>query len=204
MKKLVTLALGLAVLSSGAFVRAEDEKAAEGVKIELTDADKAAIEKVRESGGMALQVAQNDNRYDIAFHLADGEIGNDQLKPLAGLKFIHSLNLRGTNVDDKGLETLVGVTSLERLHLEKTKVTDAGLKSLAKLEKLNYLNLYGTAVTNAGVDSLVALKGLKKLYIWETKIDIEGVKKLKAANAELEIVPDPIKQKRLDELEAKR
>jgi hypothetical protein len=183
----------------------EEPKAPKEFKIKLTDADKAALEQIRKSGGSTLEVAQNDNRVDVAFHLiSDRKVGNDDLKPLKGLSFIHSLNLRGTEVDDKGLVHLADTKGLVKLHLEKTKITDAGLKQLVKLEKLEYLNLYGTAVTNASIDTIASLKGLKKVYIWQTKIDIEGVKKLKAARPKLTIVPDFVKQKVLAALEAKR
>lgn len=207
MKPLLTLtafALSLSLISVP--LRAEDEKAEEskGVKVQLTDADKAALAKIRESGGSALQVAQNDERIDVAFHLADGEIGNDHLAPLKGLKFIHSLNLRGTNVDDKGLPHLAESTGLVKLHLERTKVTDAGLVHLKKLDKLEYLNLYGTAITNAGLDTIAQLKSLKKLYTWQTKVDIEGVAKLKKARPDIRIVPDLVQEKINAEKEAAR
>ena len=51
----------------------------EGVTIKYSDADKAAVEKIREAGGAVLEVAQNDNRLNVAFHLSSEEIGNDQL-----------------------------------------------------------------------------------------------------------------------------
>ena len=121
MKPLLTLtAFALTLSLMTVAVRAEDEEKKEeesGVKVELTDADKAALDKIRQSGGSTLQVAQNDERIDVAFHLADGDIGNDNLAPLKGLKFIHSLNLRGTKVDDKGLPHIADTTGLVRLHL---------------------------------------------------------------------------------------
>ena len=50
-------------------------------KAELSSSDKALIKAVRDNGGQALQLAQNDARITVAFHLSDKEIGNDQLKP---------------------------------------------------------------------------------------------------------------------------
>ena len=38
---------------------------------ELSDADKALIKAVRDAGGQAMQLAQNDTRLTIAFHLSD-------------------------------------------------------------------------------------------------------------------------------------
>ena len=101
--------------------QAEDAKEPQGVKIKLTDADNAALTKLRELGAMTLQVAQNDNRVEVAYHLSDGKIGNDHVAPLKGPKCVYSLNLRGTEVDDKGVAQLAGTTGLVKLHLEKDK-----------------------------------------------------------------------------------
>lgn len=170
-----------------------------------TQAELDAIAAVKKAGGSVLQVAQNDNRLDIAFHLADGKIGDEQVatvKPLGNI--IYSLNLRGTEVTDKGLEQLKDLKSLVRLHLERTKITDAGLANLAALENLEYLNLYGVEVTDAGVQSLAGLKKLKRLYVWQTKVTEEGQAKFKAANTTAQLVPDIALDKKRAEIEAVR
>lgn len=170
-----------------------------------TQAESDAIAAVKKAGGSVLQVAQNDHRLDIAFHLADGKIGDEQVatvKPLGNI--IYSLNLRATEVTDKGLEQLKDLKSLTRLHLERTKITDAGLAHLAALENLEYLNLYGTEVTDAGVQSLAVLKKLKRLYVWQTKVTEEGQAKFKAANTTTQLVPDIALDKKRAEIEAQR
>ncbi len=170
-----------------------------------TQAELDAIAAVKKAGGSVLQVAQNDHRLDIAFHLADGKIGDDQVatvKPLGNI--IYSLNLRGTEVTDKGLEQLKDLKSLVRLHLERSKITDAGLAHLAGLENLEYLNLYGVEVTDAGVQSLAGLKKLKRLYVWQTKVTEEGQAKFKAANTTAQLVPDIALDKKRAEIEAVR
>jgi len=180
---------------------AQDEK---GVTVQYSTADKAAVEKIRESGGAVLEVAQNDNRLNVAFHLATEDIGNDQLALVKDLGFIVSLNMRGTAVDDKGIANLGSCSGLQRLHLEKTKVTDAAIKHLAPLSGLEYLNIYGTEVTDAAIDDIAALKGLKKVFIWQTKITIDGVAKLKEKRPELQIIPDLVVDKIKAAAEAKR
>lgn len=179
------------------------EKSKEPAK--LTQAETDAIAAVKKAGGSVLQVAQNDPRIEVAFHLADGKIGDEQVaavKPLGNI--IYSLNLRGTEVTDKGLESLKDLKSLVRLHLERTKVTDAGLVNLAGLENLEYLNLYGTEITDAGLQSLAGLKKLKKLYVWQTKVTEEGQAKFKAANSTAQLIPDFALDKKRAELEAQR
>ena len=163
--------------------KTEKKEAKAPPKVVLSAAEKAAVAAIKKLGGSVLEVAQNDGRLDVAYHLADGKIGDKQLEPLKKIKHIHSLNLRGTEVTDAGLAAIAGLGSLERLHLEKTKVTDAGLAHLKGLANLQYLNVYGTAVTDAGLKHLAGLKKLKKLYIWETKISEGGIKTIKTAVA---------------------
>ena len=129
-----------------------------------------AKSKIRAAGGSVLELAQNDDRLEVAFHLSDQKITDDTLKTLAGLTKISSLNLRGTEVTSAGLAQLKELKGLTHLHLEKTKVNDAGLKFLQELPNLEYLNLYGTEITDAGLPQLGQLKKLKRLYVWETKV----------------------------------
>ena len=119
--------LSLAVVPS-AF--GQDE---EGVTVEYSAADTAAVEKIRESGGAVLEVAQNDNRLNVAFHLSTEEIGNEQLALVKDLGFIVSLNMRGTAVDDKGVANLGGCSGLQRLHLEKPKVKYLNFKEVLNM-----------------------------------------------------------------------
>ncbi|MFN5315624.1 MAG: hypothetical protein ACK5FF_14315, partial [Planctomyces sp.] len=133
---------------------------------ELTDADKALIQKVQEAGGQAMPLAKNDTRLTVAFHLADKDVTDDTLAMLKDAASIHSLNLRGTKITDAGLAHLAGLKGLTRLHLEKTAVTDAGLAHLAALPALEYLNLYETKVTDAGLPHLAGIKSLRRLFVW--------------------------------------
>jgi hypothetical protein len=181
----------------------KEEKSKDAPKLSQAETD--AVAAVKKAGGAVLQVAQNDPRLDIAFHLADGKIGDEQVatvKPLGNVIF--SLNLRGTEVSDKGLEQLKDLKSLVRLHLERTKITDAGLAHLAALENLEYLNLYGTEVTDAGLQTLAGLKKLKRIYVWQTKVTEEGQAKFKAANTTAQLVPDIALDKKRAEIEAQR
>jgi Leucine-rich repeat (LRR) protein len=152
------------------------------------EAEKKAIAKIRESGALVLEIAQNDNRLDVSYITAQGKITNEQLAPLKDLKRLAILNLRGLEIGDDALPYIAGQKTLVKLHLEKTKVTDKGLEQLKGLENLEYLNLYGTEIGDPGLEHLVSLKKLKSLYLWQTKVTDEGVKKLQAALPELKIV----------------
>src|SRR5258708_7310314 len=120
--------------------------AADPAPVQQTEAGKKALEKIRQLGGLALEVAQNDNRLEVSYLQTDGKFADDYLTPLKDIKGLIHLNLRGQPVTDGQLAHLKDITSLTELHLEKTKVTDKGLENLKGLVNLEYLNLYGTEV----------------------------------------------------------
>jgi len=157
-------------------------------KVEQTPAGKKALARIRQLGGLALEVAQNDSHLDVSFPSGDGKFSEENLALLKDLKGVVHLNLRGQPVTDAQLAHLKGLTELTELHLEKTKVTDKGLEHLKGLTNLEYLNLYGTAVTDAGLVNLEGMKKLKDVYLWETKVTDAGVAMLKKALPQVEIV----------------
>ena len=154
--------------------------------------DAAAVQAVRQAGGQVLELAQNDPRLDVAFHLSGTKLTPEVFGTLAGIRtrLVH-LNLRGTNLDDELASHLAPLTELTRLHLEKTAISDAALAHLAGMQKLEYLNLYGTKITDAGLEKLGDLKALKKLFVWETVVTLDGVRQLKAKLPELQIIGGP-------------
>ena len=151
------------------------------------EAEKKAIGKIRESGALVLEIAQNDNRLDVSYITASPKITAEQLAPLKDLTRLAILNLRRLEIGDDALAAIAGQKTLVRLHLELTKITDKGLEQLKGLENLEYLNLYGTEIGDAGLAQLEGLKKLKNLYLWQTKVTDEGVKKLQEAIPGLKI-----------------
>src|SRR5437588_11904700 len=89
-----------------------------------SDAEKKALAKIQQMGAFAMELAQNDPRLEVSYHLMDKEITAENLAPLKELKGIVHLNLRGRAVTDDMLAPVKDLTALVRLHLEKTKVTD--------------------------------------------------------------------------------
>lgn len=186
--KFVRSMLALTVLAAfSGQVCADDEKPADKA-VAHTPAELKAMEQLRNNGATVMEVAKNDTRLDVAFHLTDGEVKDEHLTPLANTPLLWSLNLRGTAITNAGLKNLADAKNLTRLHLEQTKVDDAGLAHLQKLEGLEYLNLYGTAVTDAGLKNLEGLKNLQRLYLWQTKVTDAGVKSLQSKLPKLEII----------------
>jgi hypothetical protein len=144
-----------------------------------SEAGKKSLAKIRQLGGLALELAQNDQHLEVSYIQTDGKLTDEHLALLKDLKGLVHLDLRGQPVTDAQLVHLKPLMELTRLHLEKTKITDKGLENLKGLVKLEYLNLYGTDVSDAGLANLEGMKKLKHLYVWQTKVSEAGAAKLK-------------------------
>ena len=141
----------------------------------VAKADPAAVQKLKDIGGMASVLGADTNYLSISFRASAKKTKDTHLDLLAPLaKQLVWLDIGGTRVTDAGAPKLAGLKALERLHLEKTAVTDAGLEHLKGLAELRYLNLYGTGVTDAGLVHLKGLKKLQKLFLWRTKVTDAG------------------------------
>jgi Leucine-rich repeat (LRR) protein len=86
------------------------------------------------------------------------------LAPLAGLTYLQSLSLDGTQVADAA--PLASLMKLESLNLSHTQVADAAL--FAKLANLQTLELWGTQV--ADVTPLASLANLRTLKLARTQV----------------------------------
>jgi hypothetical protein len=167
-----------------------------------TEAGKKALARIRQMGGLALEVAQNDPHLEVSYLQIDGKWTDEPLTLLKDLKGLVHLNLRGQPVTDAQLAHLKPLTELTELHLEKTKITDKGLPELKGLTNLEYLNLYGTEVSDAGLTNLEGMKKLKHLYVWQTKVTEAGAAKLKKVipgvdvNRGYEEKPEPKKEEK--------
>jgi len=145
-------------------------------------ADAGALDKIRQTGALAMPLAQNTNLLEVDLNLIGDHVADGQLEPLQPIaQQVAVLNLARTNVTDDGLKSLEPLKNLRRLHLENTKVGDAALAHVKDLTNLEYLNLYATQVTDSGLSQLEGLKNLRSLYLWQTKVTPAGVDKLKLA-----------------------
>src|SRR5438477_12348691 len=80
--------------------------------VQQTPAGKKALERVRQLGGLALEVAQNDTHLDISFPSGDGKFSDENLALLKDLKGVVHLNLRGQPVTAAQLAQLQRLTDL--------------------------------------------------------------------------------------------
>jgi hypothetical protein len=180
MKKLTSIALLVALMIGMVAAQAP-------APVQQTEAGKKALARIRQLGGLALELAQNDQHLEVSYLQTDGKFTDEHLALLKDLKGLVHLNLRGQPVTDAQLAHLKPLTELTELHLEKTKITDKGLESLKGLVNLEYLNLYGTDVSDAGLANLEGMKKLKHLYVWQTKVTEAGAAKLKNAVAGVDV-----------------
>ena len=94
MRKTIAVATFAFLLAVTSQVSAQDKEQDESKR---SPQEKQAIAKIRELGGSVLEVAQNDNRLDVAYHLANDKVEDKHLEPLKNAKSVYSLNLRGTD-----------------------------------------------------------------------------------------------------------
>ncbi len=81
---------------------------------------------------------------------------------------LKSIDLSGTDADDKTVRILTEIPTLDRIALAKTKITDAGLSELAKLRLLSDLEIDGCLVSDIGISALSKCSALRKLSMKNT------------------------------------
>ena len=111
----------------------------------------------------------------------DGELRDDDLAELDGLKGLEVLVLRKTDLSDAATKHLAVHEKLTRLLLGKTQFTDAGLSQLAKLTMLRDLNLEACDATDAGLARVAKLPYLESLRFGQSQITSAGLANLKDA-----------------------
>ena len=118
----------------------------------------------------------------------------NDLTPLAGLKNLRWLAIRGTPVSD--LTLLARLTGLKELELEYTQVSD--LTPLAKLASLEVLFLSNTQVSD--ITPLAKLTSLQELYLDGTPVsDITPLATLTSLR-ELYLEGTPVREEQVEEL----
>jgi Leucine-rich repeat (LRR) protein len=117
----------------------------------------------------------------------NGQLDDEGMAPLAGLKQLKRLNLWRVPITDAGVAHLKGLTNLQWLNLDNTQLSDAGLEYLREMKQLTFLHLGSTAVTDAGLEDLESLTALKDLKITRTAVTVDGVTKLKKKLPDTEI-----------------
>lgn len=134
--------------------------------------------------------------------LSSSAAGDADMKDLARMKSLDTLNADETQITDAGLKELVGLKQLRVICLFGTRIKDAGMKSLAGLPALEELDVRKNAVTNAGFKEFAGAKKLRLLYAGYTRITDAGLKELASLKQlrDLDLVATPITDAGLNEL----
>jgi hypothetical protein len=105
-----------------------------------------------------------DKAYLEVLQMANGDVTDQTLDYLKGLKRLHTLDLSNTQVTDEGLRVLQELPRLEVLYLNGTKVTDEGMRrNLFPIETLAELSLLRTKVTKKTRDEWRAAREGRKV-----------------------------------------
>ena len=99
--------------------------------VRADDAEDKAVAFVEKLGGKVTRDEKAPGKPVVTVFLSGSKKVTDaDLKELAALKNLTTLDLIGTEVTDAGLKELATLKNLTTLNLGFTKVTDAGLKEL--------------------------------------------------------------------------
>jgi hypothetical protein len=83
----------------------------------------------------------------VGVNLCRGDVEDNALKHLNGLRHMHGLRIRSHNITDRGLEHLSDLSNLQSLELYGTQVTDEGIKKLKR--ELPRLQVYRATYEDA-------------------------------------------------------
>jgi hypothetical protein len=96
------------------------------------------------------------------------------LRPLADLRHVERLDLRGKLVDDDMMDLLAGM-ELCHFNALDVRITDAGLKKLGQLKKLRMLRIDSADITDAGAATLAMFPVLESVYLDRSQVTDAGV-----------------------------
>ncbi len=94
-----------------------------------------------------------------------GNLRDNDLRWLAELPGLNTLELRSPNFTRAGLSQLTQCTSLTSLTLEGNRLTDEDIEPLARISKLEHLALHGDNLTPALLEHLKGLAALGRLEL---------------------------------------
>lgn len=110
---------------------------------------------VSKLGGSAARDSRLPGSPIVSVHLRETACTDADLKQLASLTELRSLNLSKTPVTDAGIIEVLHFKELKTIAIRETAVTDAGLRVLAQLPHLTSLYMGGAKVTRAGLDEFL-------------------------------------------------
>ena len=108
-------------------------------------------------------------------HKIGQQITDADMKFLADLPDLESVDFWHQPVTDKGVAYIATLPQLRTLLLDGTGITDVGVERLKELTELQTLGLSSTQISDAGLVSLKGLTELEALYLSNTHISDAGL-----------------------------
>ena len=131
---------------------------------------------VEDLGG---SVARDARGHVTGVNLRGTWVSDADLKHLAALPDITSLDLSLTHITDQGMQEIKSLQKVEDLNLYFTEyVTDEGIAAIKDWKHLKHLNLHGTKVGDTGLEHIAGITTLESLDVGSTLMTDVGLERL--------------------------
>ena len=110
-------------------------------------------------------LAKNPGLVSLSISLHGPTVGDEDVRMIAKLPKLRSLDLSQSSVTSVGLAYLKGHAALRELNLEATRVGDAGMEAISGNENLTSLNVRATRVDDSGMVYIGKLRHLRSLSV---------------------------------------
>jgi hypothetical protein len=121
-----------------------------------------------------------------------GQMPECGLAPLADVRGLRQLSLRGVTVGDADVD-MNDLSGLESLDVAFTNISDQTVRHMTTLDRLSSLDLSGTVISDAGLKGLKYCRRLRELFLQDTFVSEQAVQSLRDANATLKVFWSPLK-----------
>lgn len=124
-------------------------------------------------------VTRNPQGQITGVNLRGTWVADPDLKNLAQLTELKSLDLSLTHITDQGMQEIKGLPAVEDLSLYFAEyVTDEGIAAIKDWKHLKRLNLHGTKVGDTGLEHIAGIKTLESLNVGSTLMTDVGLERL--------------------------
>ena len=127
------------------------------------------------------------NGFDgVSVHLADAEVGDDELYYIGAKDKIVALDLSGTSISSQGLEHCMHLSELRQLSVARTSLGESVWSVLNHFPELTLLNVAGTHVSGEAIPDSLRLVHLKIFCGDDTQFTDTGLERICNACPRLE------------------
>ncbi len=134
-------------------------------------AEKEAATKLKAMNALVINDGAREHVASVNLSRAKDQL-DEAMKLLADLKYVGSVDVKGTGVSDEQLAVVSGLTKLASLQIADNPITDAGLQHLRGLDQLEALYLGSTKISGKGLEVIGDIESLKILDL--SHADLSG------------------------------